>query len=74
MLSQAGAALSWTSERACERVRKAAAHERQPERAERAMGMEGDEVFFLGDRGRSRRLPSAMRERLHKLPHTLSRG
>jgi hypothetical protein len=61
-------------ERACERVRKAAAHERQPERAERAMGMEGDEVFFLGDRGRSRRLPSAMRERLHKLPHTLSRG
>jgi hypothetical protein len=66
VLSQAGAALSWTSERACERVRKAAAHERQPERAERAMGMEGDEVFFLGDRGRSKRLPSAMRERLQQ--------
>ena len=41
-LSQAGAPLSWTSERAdtlfvCERVRKAAATERQPQRAERAM-------------------------------------
>jgi hypothetical protein len=42
VLSQAGAPLSWTSERAdtlfvCERVRKAAACERQPPRAERAM-------------------------------------
>jgi hypothetical protein len=42
VLSQAGAPLSWTSERAdtlfvCERVRKAAATERQPQRAERAM-------------------------------------
>ena len=41
-VSQAGAPLSWTSERAdtlfvCERVRKAAATERQPQRAERAM-------------------------------------
>jgi hypothetical protein len=40
--SQAGAPLSWTNERAdtlfvCEGVRKAAAHERQPQRAERAM-------------------------------------
>jgi hypothetical protein len=42
VLSQAGAPLSWTSERAdasfvCERVRKAAAYRRQPQRAERAM-------------------------------------
>ena len=41
VLSQAGAPLSWTSEQAdtsfvCERVRKAAAHKRQPQRAERA--------------------------------------
>ncbi len=41
VLSQAGAPLSWTSERADtffvgERVRKAAAHKRQPQRAERA--------------------------------------
>jgi hypothetical protein len=41
VLSQAGAPLSWTSERAdtlfvCERVRKAAAYKRQPQRAERA--------------------------------------
>ena len=39
---KAGAPLSWTSERAntlfvCERVRKAAANKRQPQRAERAM-------------------------------------
>jgi hypothetical protein len=27
---------------------------------------EGDEAFFLGERGRSRRIPSAMRERLRK--------
>jgi hypothetical protein len=45
VLSQAGAPLSWTSERAdtlfvCERVRKAAAHKRQPQRAERAMSTE----------------------------------
>ena len=42
MLSQAGAPLSWTSERAdtlfvCERERKAVAHKRQPQRAERAI-------------------------------------
>jgi hypothetical protein len=42
VLSQAGAPLSWTIERAdtffvCERVRKAAALERQPQRAGRAM-------------------------------------
>jgi hypothetical protein len=42
VLSQAGAPLSWTSERAytsfvCERVRKAAASRRQPQRAERAI-------------------------------------
>src|SRR5688500_2591827 len=42
VLSQAGAPLSWTSERTdmlfvCERVRKAAANKRQPQRAERAM-------------------------------------
>jgi hypothetical protein len=46
VLSQAGAPLSWTSERAdtlfvCERVRKAAACERQLPRAERAMDREG---------------------------------
>ena len=49
--SQAGAPLSWTSEQAdtlfvCERVRKAAAHERQPQRAERAMYEERAEAFF----------------------------
>jgi hypothetical protein len=42
VLSQAGAPLSWTRERAdmlfvCERARKAAADERRPQRAERAM-------------------------------------
>ena len=41
VLSQAGAPLCWTSERAdtffvCERARKSAAHKRQPQRAERA--------------------------------------
>jgi len=41
---------------------------RASEIARRRAEDEGDEVFFLGDRGRSRRLPSAMRERLHKLP------
>ena len=51
MLSQAGAPLSWTSERAdmlfvCERVRKAVAHKRRPLRAERAMHTEGAEAFF----------------------------
>jgi hypothetical protein len=45
VLSQAGAPLSWTSERAdtsfvCERARKAVADERQPRRAERAMQTE----------------------------------
>ncbi len=50
--SQAGAALSWTSERAdqlfvYERVRKAAAHKRQPQRAaERAIYTERAEAFF----------------------------
>ena len=43
VLSQAGALLSWTSERAdtffvCERVRKAAADRRQPQRAEASNG------------------------------------
>ena len=42
VLSQAGATLAWTSERAdtlfvCGRGRKAAGHERQPQRAERDM-------------------------------------
>jgi hypothetical protein len=42
VLSQAGAPLTWTRERAdmlfvCERLRKAADTERQPQRAERAM-------------------------------------
>ena len=51
MLSQAGAPLSWTNERAdmlfvCERVRKAAGHKRQPQRAERAIDTEGAEAFF----------------------------
>jgi hypothetical protein len=62
VLSQAGAALSWTSERAdtlfvCERVRKAAAHERQPQRAERAMYKEGGDMLFVPERRRSRRAP-----------------
>jgi hypothetical protein len=48
--SQAGAPLSWTSERAdmffvCERVRKTAAHKRQPQRAERATRTERAEAF-----------------------------
>ena len=53
VLSQGGAPLSWTSERAdtlfvCARVRKAAAHERQPQRAERAMqGERGDTHYRL---------------------------
>jgi hypothetical protein len=51
VLSQAGAPLSWTSEQAdtlfvCERVRKAAAQKRQPQRAERATYTEGAEEFF----------------------------
>jgi hypothetical protein len=42
VLNQAGAPLSWTNERAdtlfvCKGVRKAAANERQPQRAKRAM-------------------------------------
>ena len=46
VLSQAGALLSWTSERAdmlfvCERMRKAAADKRQPQRAQRATYTEG---------------------------------
>jgi hypothetical protein len=48
---KAGAPLSWTSERVDtlfvgEGVRKAAAHERQPQRAERAIYKERAEVFF----------------------------
>jgi hypothetical protein len=51
--------MSWTSERADtlfvrERVRKAAAHKRQPQRAQRARETEGAEAFFLGE-GRRRR-------------------
>ena len=51
VLSQAGAPLTWTIERAdmlfvCEGVRKAVASERQPQRAERAMYEEGAEAFF----------------------------
>ncbi len=60
--SQAGAPLSWTIERAdtsfvCERVRKAAARKRQPQRAERAMCTEERaEAFFLCERRRRRRI------------------
>jgi hypothetical protein len=66
-LSQAGAPLSWTSERAdtffvCERVRKAAAHKRQPQRAERAMQTERAEALFLWERRQRRRIHCAMRE------------
>jgi hypothetical protein len=51
VLSQAGAPLSWTIERGdtffvCERVRKAASDERQPQRAERAKYTEREEAFF----------------------------
>jgi hypothetical protein len=51
MYTEAGAPLSWTIERAdtsfvCERARKAAAHKRQPQRAERAMYTERAEAFF----------------------------
>ena len=51
VLSQAGAPLSWTRERAdtffvCERLRKAAANERQPPRAERAMQYGGSRGGF----------------------------
>jgi len=67
--SQAGAPLSWTSERAdtpfvCERTRKAAANERQPQRAELAMYEERAEMLFLCERRRRRRIQSAMREQL----------
>jgi hypothetical protein len=52
VLSEAGVPLSWTSEGAgtlfvCERVRKAAAHERQPQRAERAMHTREQARFFV---------------------------
>src|SRR6185295_6154939 len=52
VLSQAGAPLSWTIERAdmlfvCEGVRKAAASKRQPQRAERVMCTERAEALFL---------------------------
>ena len=55
VLSQAGAPLSWTRER--QRARKAAANERQPQRAERAIYMERAETLFLCERRRSRRIP-----------------
>ena len=68
VLSQAGAPLSWTSERAgtlfaSERARKAAPYKRQPQRAERAMCTERGDTFFVPERRRSRRLPSAIRAR-----------
>jgi hypothetical protein len=44
VLSQAGAPMSWTSERL--RARKAAANKRQPQRAERATDTERAEAFF----------------------------
>ena len=55
VLSQAGAPLSWTKERAgtlfaCERVRKAAASKRQPQRAERAMSTERADTLFVCER------------------------
>jgi hypothetical protein len=51
VVSHAGAPLSWTIERAatsfgCERVRKAAASERQLQRAERAMSTERAGALF----------------------------
>jgi hypothetical protein len=69
---QAGAPLSWTIERAatffgCERVRKAAAHKRPPQRAERAMRTERAEAFFLCLIARCRSLRIAPRK-----PPTLS--
>src|SRR5215211_1860684 len=60
VLSEAGAPLSWTSERAdtffvCERVRKAAAHKRQPQRAKRAMHTERAEALCsASDRSKTR--------------------
>jgi hypothetical protein len=64
VLSQAGAPLSWTSERAdtlfvCERVRKAAAQKRQPQRAERAMYTEGAGALFLCERPHQKRASEA---------------
>ena len=62
VLSQAGAPLSWTSERAntlfrCKRMRTAAASNRQPQRAERAMCKERERRrSFLCERRRSRRI------------------
>jgi hypothetical protein len=44
-----------------ERVRKAAANERQPQRAKRAMGRERGDMFLVPERRRSRRRPSAIR-------------
>ena len=48
-----------------ERTRKAAANKFQPQRAERATYTERAEAFFLCERRRRRRIPSAMREQ-HK--------
>ena len=53
---QAGSPLSWTSER--ERVRKAAAHKRQPQRAERAIQQQSSEYRLLGCRPSPRLLAS----------------
>ena len=63
---QAGAPLSWTSEGAdtlfvCERVRKAAANKRQPQRAQRARYTKRADTLFVGERRRSWRLPRAIR-------------
>jgi len=62
---KAGAPLSWTSERVDtlfvgEGVRKAAAHERQPQRAERAMYKKRAEAFFLSLIARCRSLRIAL--------------
>src|SRR5688572_2338683 len=74
VLSQAGAPLSWTNEQAaslakqgqasglaagCERVSKAAAHQRQPGRAERAVFMEGGDMLLVTERRRSGRATKA---------------
>jgi hypothetical protein len=73
VLSQAGAPLTWTIERAdmlfvCEGVRKAVASERQPQRAERAMYTEGARRSFLCERRRSRRVPRAIARAADKGP------
>jgi hypothetical protein len=74
--SQAGAPLSWTSERAdtffvCERVRKAAATKRQPRERSEQCTQKRAEASFLCERRRRRRIHSAMREQLKNAPHLL---